>query len=154
WGDPSGFESRLSHISRPGAEETDLKVELKELEGWKRSLDVEVPAEDVSRHFDELVEEYRRRVSIPGFRTGHVPASLVRQNMGAARDEEFLRRVVPDAYEKAVQQAAVVPASQAQIENLKYRQGEPLRFTAVFEARPDLAPKDYQDLELKQEVDE
>ena len=139
---------------RAAQEKPTLKVELKQLENWKRSLDVEVPVEDVQRHFDRLVQEHRRRMALPGFRKGKVPEHLVRQSLAGSIDEEFLNQVVPEAYEQALREAHVEPASQAQIENLQYRPGEPLRFTALFEVRPELEPRDYRGLKLLQEVAE
>lgn len=131
-----------------------MKVELKELQGWKRSLDVEIPVEDVNRQMDTIVEEFRRRMSVPGFRKGKVPEKMARQSLGTTVDDEFLRRVVPEAYERAVRETAVVPAGQATIENLDYKPGQPLKFTALFEARPEIQPRDYRGLKLKQEIDE
>ncbi len=131
-----------------------MKVELKQLEGWKRALEVEIPVEDVNRQMDTIVEEFRRRMSVPGFRKGKVPEKMARQSLGPTVDEEFLRRVVPEAYERAVREAAVVPAGQATIENLDYKPGQPLKFTALFEARPEIQPRDYKGLKLKQENDE
>ena len=149
-------EARIVTVGRPapgrGRQGVPLKVELRELEGWKRSLDVEVPAEEVGRHFDELIQDYRRRMAVPGFRKGHAPESVVRQSLGGSIEEELLRRVVPEAYESAVHERGLSPISQAQIENLRYKQGEPLRFSAVFEVRPELAPRDYRGLEFRQEI--
>ena len=129
-----------------------MKVDYKELEGWKRSLDVEIPVEDVNRHFDRLVDDFRRRMAVPGFRKGRAPKDMVMQNLGPSIEEEFLRKVIPDAYEQAMQTVSAVPVSQAQIENLHYKQGEPLRFTAVFEVRPEIHPRDYTGLSLRQEM--
>jgi trigger factor len=129
-----------------------LKVELKQLENWKRSLTVEVPVEDVQRHIDQLVQQYQRRMSLPGFRKGKAPGSLVRSSLSETIDQEVLDRLVPEAFEEALKQVGLESALHPRVEDLHYHAGEPLRFTALFEVRPDLTPRDYKGLSLSQET--
>jgi trigger factor len=45
----------------------------------KREIQVEIPVEDVNRQTDSLIQKYQKVARIPGFRRGHVPASIIRQ---------------------------------------------------------------------------
>ncbi|MBI5836249.1 MAG: trigger factor [Candidatus Eisenbacteria bacterium] len=131
-------------------------MELKQHENWKRSVDVEVPVEVVQRHIDGLVQKYQRRMSLPGFRKGKAPESLVRSTLSDSLDQEVLDLVLPESFAEALRHAGVDPdtALRPRVEDLHYHAGQPLRFTAFFEVRPSLEPRDYKGLELTQEVTE
>ena len=45
----------------------------------KREIAVEIPVEEVARETESLIQKYQKVARIPGFRRGHVPASIIRQ---------------------------------------------------------------------------
>jgi FKBP-type peptidyl-prolyl cis-trans isomerase (trigger factor) len=45
----------------------------------KREIQVEIPVEDVNRQTESLIQKYQKVAHIPGFRRGHVPASIISQ---------------------------------------------------------------------------
>ncbi len=48
-------------------------------DGVKREISVEIPAEEVSRETEALIAKYQKVARLPGFRAGHVPATIIRQ---------------------------------------------------------------------------
>jgi len=50
----------------------------------KREISVEVPAAEVARETELQIQRYQKSARLPGFRTGHVPASIIRQRFGEA----------------------------------------------------------------------
>ena len=59
-------------------------------EACRREVSVEIPADVVGEHHAALVKEYSRRVRIPGFRIGKVPASMVRNRFSGEIANEVL----------------------------------------------------------------
>jgi hypothetical protein len=48
----------------------------------KREISVEIPAAEVTRETDLQIQRYQKSARLPGFRAGHVPASIIRQRFG------------------------------------------------------------------------
>src|SRR5205823_15135281 len=78
---PSLFTLKLA---RSGSPESGLsrKVNVSPTEtasNTKRELQIEIPADEVTRETDTLIQKYQKLARLPGFRRGHVPASIIRQ---------------------------------------------------------------------------
>ena len=131
-----------------------MKVTVKEEPAWKRSLEIEVEAERVERELDKVVEEYRRRLVLPGFRRGKVPAEIARKQMGEDLEGEVLRRLLPEAVEDALRDNDLKPIGEPRIANLKFSPGQPLTFTATVEVLPQIEVKGYEGLKLTREQPE
>ena len=86
-----------------------MKMEMTELGPMKRALKIEVPAEEVTKRITRAYVELNRQVNIPGFRPGKVPLALLEKRYAKSVEEDVIRALVPDFYEKAVRQAGVVP---------------------------------------------
>ena len=44
----------------------------------RRELELEIPAEDVTKAMDRVTKEFARLANVPGFRKGKAPLSLIR----------------------------------------------------------------------------
>ena len=131
-----------------------MKVTVKEEPAWKRSLEIEVDASVVDRELDKVVEEYRRRLVLPGFRQGKVPPELARKHLGDDLEGEVLRRIVPEAVDNALKEKDLRPVGDPRITNLKFTPGQPLSFTATLEIMPQVEVKGYEGLKLTREQTE
>ena len=110
---------------------------------WQHTLDIEVPTDEVERRLDEVARTIQRRAALPGFRRGHVPIDLVRQNFAEAVEQEFLEGYLPRVTGEALEEAKLNPVVPPQVRNLRLVPGQPMRFQAVVEVRPDVEAKDY-----------
>ena len=113
---------------------------------WQHTLDVEVPVDEVERRLDETARGIQRRASLPGFRKGHVPLTLVRQHFADAVEQEFLESFVPRVTSEAIGQARLDPIVPALVRNLRFVPGQPMRFEAVVDVRPEVEAKDYKSI--------
>ena len=109
---------------------------------WQHTLDIEVPVEEVERRLDETARGIQRRASLPGFRKGKVPLPLVRQHYAEAVEQEFLEAILPRVTSDAVGEAKLDPVVPALVRNLRFTPGQPLRFEALVDVRPDVEAKD------------
>lgn len=101
-----------------------------------RQVDVEVPAEEVSRAFARVVKQYRRQARIPGFRAGKVPESVIRRKFADGIRQDVLEEILPPQFRAAIEKQGVQPVSQPQVTSLHLVDGEPMRFQAAFEVLP------------------
>ena len=110
---------------------------------WQHTIDIEVPAEEVERRLDETARGIQRRASLPGFRKGKVPLPLVRQHYADAVEQEFLESFLPRVTGEAVGEARLDPVVPALVRNLRFTPGQPLRFEALVDVRPEVEARDY-----------
>jgi len=102
-----------------------------------REIDVEVPADEVSKAFRSVVKRYQKLARIPGFRAGKVPESLIKTRFAQEVRQEVLESLVGDRFRKALDAQQVTPASQPQIVDMQLFDGQPLKFKAAFEVLPE-----------------
>ena len=115
----------------------------------RRELDLEIPAEEVSKALERVAKEFARVASVPGFRPGKAPVSLIRKRFAEDIKGEVLQSLVPERVEKAVAEQKLTPVSQPQVDKLDFAEGQPLKFRAVFEVLPDFELGNYKGLEIE-----
>ena len=114
--------------------------------GVKREISVEVPAEEVTRETESLIAKYQKVARLPGFRAGHVPASIIRQRFKEDLKSDVVEALVPKYFRKETEKLGVIPVSQPRVTDLHIHEGEPLRFKASFEIMPEINVEGYKEL--------
>ncbi len=112
----------------------------------RREIQVEIPVEEVNRETDSLIQKYQKLARIPGFRRGHVPASIIRQRFSEDLKSEVVEALVPRYFRKETDKQGLIPVSQPQVTNLHLKENEPLRFKATFEVMPEIKVEGYKEL--------
>jgi len=122
-----------------------MKMEVTELGPMKRALKIEVPADEVTQRFARAYVELNRQVNIPGFRPGKAPLALLEKRYAKTVEEDVIRSLVPDFYDKAVRQAGIVPVlvEIPPLDRVKIKKNEPFTFTATVEIKPNIELRDY-----------
>ena len=115
----------------------------------RRELDLEIPADEVTKKLESVAKEFARVARVPGFRPGKAPVSLIRRRFAEDIKGEVVQSLVPERVEKAVSEQKLTPVSQPQVEKLDFIEGQPLKFRAVFEVLPEFELGNYKDLELE-----
>jgi len=118
-------------------------------ETCRKELDLEIPAEEVSKTTEKVAKEFARVARVPGFRPGKAPISLIKRRFADDIKGEVLQTLVPEHVEKAVAEQKLTPVSQPQVEKLDYREGQPLKFRASFEVLPEFSLGNYKSLEIE-----
>jgi trigger factor len=115
----------------------------------RRELELEIPAEEVTKAMEKVAKEFARLANVPGFRKGKAPLTLIRKRFADDIKGEVLQSLVPEKLEKAVNERKLQPVSQPSVEKLDFNEGQPLKFTAVFEVLPQFELGNYKDLTLE-----
>jgi trigger factor len=114
-----------------------------------REVEVEVPAEAVTKSFREVTKRYQKLARIRGFRPGKVPESVLRSRFAGAIREEVVEAVVPTHFRETIAQKGLRPVSQPQVTDLNLEEGQPLRFKAVFEIVPEFSVEGYPEVRVE-----
>jgi trigger factor len=109
-----------------------------------RELNIDIPAEDVSKAYARATGNYRKYARIPGFRPGKAPESVIRRKFAAEIRKEVIDSLLPERFNKAVSEQGVRPVGQPQVTELAVEDGAPLHVKAVFEYLPDFSIDGYQ----------
>jgi len=107
---------------------------------------VEIPAAEVARETETLIQKYQKLARIPGFRTGHAPASVIKQRFAEGIKSDVVDALVPRYFRKETDKLGLMPVSQPRVTDLHVHDGEPMRFKASFEVMPTIRVEDYKEL--------
>lgn len=121
------------------------KVKSKKLkeEGCLVTLSVEVPAQEVDDATQTSMMRLQQRAKVPGFRPGKAPLDVIKKHFaGHAREDamdQLIRKHVPAAVEEHKLRLVESPT----VEDVKWKQGEPMVLTVRLEVAPTPTAKDY-----------
>ena len=118
-------------------------------ESCRRELDLEIPADEVSKAMERVAKEFARLARVPGFRPGKAPIPLIKKRFAEDIKGEVLQTLVPQRVEKAVAEQKLTPVSQPQVDKVEYNEGQPVKFRASFEVLPEFALGNYKNLEIE-----
>lgn len=112
-------------------------------EGCVVTLSVEIAPQEVTDQSQTALMRLQSQARIPGFRPGKAPLDLVKQHFaGRAREEAvdaLIRKHVPSALEDLKLRVVETPM----VEDVKWKDGEPLVITVRAEIAPTPVAKDY-----------
>jgi trigger factor len=122
-----------------------MQLEVTELGPMKRALKIEVPAEEVTQRFSQAYTQLNRQVQVPGFRPGKAPLAILEKRYAKAVEEDVIRSLVPDYYDRAIKQAGISPVvvEIPPLERVKIKKDSPFTFTATVEIKPKIDLRDY-----------
>jgi trigger factor len=152
---PARSERRnVSPTETTDAAKTDTNKTDTNKKDTKREISVEIPAAEVARETDLQIQRYQKSARLPGFRAGHVPASIIKQRFGDGLKNDVIEALAPRHFRKEAEKQGLIPVSQPRITDLHFHDGEPLRFKASFEVLPEIQVEGYKDLRAdKPEID-
>jgi trigger factor len=137
---------KVSPAEAADAKNAEVKAGDVKQDGVKREISVEVPADEVARETETLIQKYQKMARLPGFRRGHVPASIIRQRFKEDLKSDVVEALVPRYFRKEAERLGMVPVSQPRVTDLHIHEGEPLRFKASFEIMPEIKVEGYKEL--------
>ncbi len=65
-----------------------------------------------------MTNEFGRQASVPGFRPGKIPMSVVRNRFAKEIEEEVVSRVLGQSFRKVVQEKGLEPVGEPKLEHL------------------------------------
>jgi trigger factor len=115
----------------------------------KREIELEIPAENVTKATEKVARDLARVARIPGFRPGKAPVTLIRRRFAGDIQGEVLQSLVPEYLEKALDEKKLVPVTRPEVDKVEFKEGEPLKFRAIFEVLPEFELGEYKGLEIQ-----
>jgi trigger factor len=114
----------------------------------KREVELEIPAENVQKATEKVARDIARVARVPGFRPGKAPITLIRRRFAEDIQGEVVQSLVPEYLEKALDEKKMTPVTRPEVDQVQFKEGEPLKFRAVFEVLPEFELGDYKNLQV------
>ncbi len=130
-----------------------MKVNLEKIENNTAYLDIEVDAEQFDEAMQESYKKNAKRFSVPGFRKGKAPRTLVERYYGPeVLYEDAVEFILPKAYQKGVEEYNIEPVDQPKFDIEEIELGKPLLAKAQVVVKPEVKLSEYKGLEVEKLV--
>jgi len=124
-----------------------MKVSTEPIENSQVALNIEMEPVEVDKYLEKAYTRLVRRVSVPGFRKGKAPRTVLERHIGKdALFREALEDLIPTTYKEALESQEIDAIAQPQFELI---QTEPLIFKAVVPLKPAVKLGDYTQIKVK-----
>jgi trigger factor len=105
----------------------------------RKRIEIEIPADEVQRELDRGFERVRQRAHVRGFRPGRAPRKVVEQVYGEQVRREVVTHLVEHSFHHALEDHRLAVVGSPEIDGGELVPGEPLRYTALVDVRPEIA---------------
>ncbi|MDP2928693.1 MAG: trigger factor [Candidatus Omnitrophota bacterium] len=126
-----------------------MKTKARAVEECSTIFEIELPKETIDKAFDETYNEMAKVASIPGFRPGKAPKELVKKRYQKEAKKEVLNHLIPDAYQKAVEEHKIDPIGYPDITDLVFEEGKEMSFKARVDTRPKFKLSNYKGIKIE-----
>ena len=127
-----------------------MSLQVEKLEKNMAKLTVEVSAEDLEKAIEKAYQKQKKKISIPGFRKGKVPRQIVEKMYGReVFYEDAANDLIPDAYDKALEECEEDIVSSPRIEVTQIEAGKPFVFTATVALKPEVKLGEYKGVKIE-----
>ena len=126
-----------------------MSLQVEKLEKNMAKLTIEVDAAELDKAIESAYQKNKGKISIPGFRKGKAPRKMIEQMYGKeVFYEDAANEIIPDAYEKAVDECTEEIVSAPKIEVVQLEAGKSFIFTAEVALKPEVTLGKYKGVKV------
>lgn len=127
-----------------------MSLQVEKLEKNMARLTIEVGADELDKAIESAYQKQKGKISIPGFRKGKVPRQIVEKMYGKeVFYEDAANILIPDAYEKALDECEEDIVSSPKISVTQIEAGKPFIFTAEVALKPEVKLGKYKGVKVE-----
>jgi trigger factor len=117
-----------------------------------RELEIFIGEDEVAKAFDEAYKTMRPKLSLPGFRPGKAPMSVIKKMHGDAIEGDTLEKIAQEKFKEYAETEKLEPIGRPVMTDLHRHHGEGAHFKIAYEVKPEFELKDYSGIEVEQPV--
>lgn len=114
----------------------------------RRKVTIELDQDEIGLELDRSYSELKRSVHLKGFRPGRAPRPMLERLFGDQVRGEVLQKLIKESTEKALSEHHLKPVAEPEIVTEETDLNKALRFAAVFDVKPEIQVKDYENLKV------
>jgi trigger factor len=114
----------------------------------KKRLKIEVPKEIVEEELKKRLEELKESVTVPGFRKGKAPKSIIERQYAKYVQEDARNHLLNTFYHDAIEQNKLEPIGEPEFTDIDFDPSRPLTFQVTFEVKPTFELEGYKGVQL------
>jgi len=119
-------------------------LNFEDISAVRKTIEVEIPAELISREANRVTSEFARQAEVPGFRPGKIPAKVVRNRFAKEIQEEVVTRVLSQTFREVIAEKGLEPVGEPRLDHVDpFIDGAPMKFKANFEVKPIIELHEY-----------
>jgi trigger factor len=126
-----------------------MQVSVESISKLERRMQVQVPAERVSKEIAARLKNLSRTARLNGFRPGKAPLTVIRRQFGVQVHREVIGELLQSSFAEAVTEKQLSPAGSPRIEPQSMDEGQDLKYVATFEVFPEVTLQPMDSLELE-----
>ena len=97
-----------------------MKYKIKKESEFEKNLEIKVELEDLEDHRDEAIKKIGKQIKVDGFRTGKIPANIVKREVGEDYiNEEAIELFLPQTLFSILDDEEISPATRPAIKEIK-----------------------------------
>ncbi len=110
------------------------------------TLQVELPADQVSKEWQRVAREFQRNVRIPGYRPGKAPQTIVDARFAKDIKDELTNKLVWESLNEAIRDKKLRVLSVSEVENVEIGNDKTMRYRATVLTAPEFELPDYSNI--------
>ena len=127
-----------------------MSLQLEKLEKNMAKLTIEVPVDELEKGIERAYQKNKGQINIPGFRKGKVPRAMIERMYGKGVFlDEAANDVLPESYERAVEECEEEIVSSPKIDVVQLEPGKPFIFTAEVALKPAVELGKYKGVQVE-----
>jgi trigger factor len=126
-----------------------MQVSVESISKLERRMQVQVPAERVTKEIAARLKSLSRTARLNGFRPGKAPLKVIRQQFGSQVHREVIGELLQSSFAEAVTEKHLSPAGNPRIEPQSVREGQDLTYIATFEVFPEVSLQPFDSLPVE-----
>ncbi|WOO38782.1 trigger factor [Anaerocolumna sp. AGMB13020] len=127
-----------------------MSLQVEKLEKNMVKLTIETAAEEFDTALEKAYAKNKGKFNIQGFRKGKAPRSIIEKMYGSGVFyEDAANIIIPDAYEKAVEESGLTLVSRPEIDVTQIEKGKAFIFTAEAALKPEVTLGDYKGIAVE-----
>ena len=127
-----------------------MSLQVENLEKNMAKMTVEVPAEKFEAAIKTAYNKNKNRFTIPGFRKGKAPLSIVEKMYGVeVFYEEAINTCLEESYPAAADESGLEIVSRPEIDVVQVEKGKDLIYTATVAVKPEVTLGEYKGVEVE-----
>jgi trigger factor len=120
-----------------------MEVSVNQKKEYLKEISVLIDKTEVDKKIEEILNEYRGKIIINGFRKGKVPTKIILRKLGKELEEIACQEIIEETVRKIVKEKNFKLISEARLTEFEFTPDKSLRFTALLEVFPEFTLKEY-----------